>query len=135
MRFARHLISSLAAITLTGLVACDADAPTTEPNLSTLSTCSRTLVVVEIDDPVLHNTIGHSGVIRVTNTSTTSNTAAVTCAGFGTITCTNVVPSSLTLTPGANATVNITFNAGAASPASGVIVTSCGTLNRKVKVI
>jgi hypothetical protein len=98
------------------------------PGFSSLVTCTRTVAVVELDRPVQHNTTGHAGTFLVTNTSSTSNAAAVTCTGYGTITCTGVAPSTLTLAPGQSGSVGITFSAGAPSKVSGVRVGSCGGL-------
>jgi hypothetical protein len=53
------------------------------------------------------------------------------CSGWGTITCVAAEPSSLTLAPGASATVDVEFNAGAVQTLSGVKLTSGGDFDQR----
>ena len=60
------------------------------------------------------NSSGHSQTFWVTNFGTNSDTYALTCWGTSGITCTGVIPASLPLAGGTQATVSVNYNVGAA---------------------
>jgi hypothetical protein len=134
----RHMLSLtrstrfLGVVVLTFFAACSTKAAPLDPTESVEATCTRSVSLVSLETPVPHNTGGWEGVFSIKNTEARSNTASVTCSTTGTITCTGVNPSSLSLAPGASANVTATYNAGAAS-FSQLTVTSC-TGSRTVKV-
>ena len=130
----RTLSVGLLVMALSACASSDTSGPDLSSTVvSTQALCTRSVALDDIDSPVVHGTANHHAHFTVHNTSATTNTAAVTCAGTN-ATCTSVFPASLTLPPGTASEVTVTFTAG--SPGFGTIrASSCnGTKSAKTTI-
>lgn len=118
---------------LAALLVFSSGATSPSPSARERVPCNDPVTFISADNPVSANTTGHEARFRFTNVTSVTTTSSAACSSTLKITCTGVSPTSVTLAPGASATIFATFNAGA--PGFGFItVSSCSASKTSPKI-